>query len=337
MHDIALTIAIPTFNRSPLLEKRLAWLSRALRRSEPRCEVLISDNCSSDDTPDVIARWRARHGGKHFKVNRHARNIGAIRNIAWCIQATKGRHVWVVSDDDLIKDGAVDKVTDTLGDVPDLALLILNFSSRDVVSGEMRFEHCFEVIQEGYRRPNGKDFFEQYFQTNRWGGLALTTALIYRTDLAQDALRRWPAGLDNLTLQLYITGLCALEGDITVTDDVYIERAAGRAHFLEDKQGPFALSHGRRGRGLPPAGSVGLFARRMPTQDPGLRPCAPQARAQIRLAVAALHGESLGSLPMGVAASAACRAHAKTSSSPMVAGASDRRRGTRSTASASRC
>lgn len=237
--SLLLTIGLPTFNRAQRLEAQLAWLSRARKGLESQVEVIVSDNCSTDATPDVISRWRADHDDENVSVNRNASNVGAVRNIVSCIQAAYAPHVWVVGDDDIIDDRALHAVTRTLRKDPKLALLVLNFSSRDVRSGKVLFERCFDDIFEDSIAPNGKALFERglkYREVGRWGGLALTTALVYRADLARRAVDLWPAGLGNLTVQLFITGFCAREGSATITKDVYLECTAGSHHFLNDKK-----------------------------------------------------------------------------------------------------
>ena len=242
--SLLLTIGLPTFNRAQQLEAQLAWLSRARKGLESQVAVLISDNCSIDATPDVISRWHKIHNDRNVRVNRNPSNVGCIRNIVACIEGAHTPHVWVVGDDDLIDDRALRAVIHTLQEDPELALLVLNFSSRDVHSGKVLFERCFDEIHEDRIVPNGMALFEQclgYRDVGRWGGLALTTALVYRTDLARRALQMWPAGLDNLTLQLFITGFCAREGSTTITKDVYLECTAGSHHFLSDKKALFSF------------------------------------------------------------------------------------------------
>ncbi|MBA2409664.1 MAG: glycosyltransferase [Gammaproteobacteria bacterium] len=242
--SLLLTIGLPTFNRAPQLEAQLAWLSMARKVLESQVEVIISDNCSSDETPAVISRWRATHSDHNVRVNRNSFNVGAVRNIVSCIEAAKAPHVWVVGDDDVIGDDAILTVISTLREDPKLALLVLNFSSRNIRSGEVLFERCFDDIHEDRITPDGKGLFEHclgYRDVGRWGGLALTTALVCRTDLALRALQEWPRGLDNLTVQLFISGFCAREGSFKITKDVHLECIAGTHHFLDNKRVTFSF------------------------------------------------------------------------------------------------
>ena len=97
-----LTIGIPTFNRAQLLDRQLAWLAQAVKGFESECEIIVSDNCSSDDTPEVVKKWQSVFSDTALKLNRNSENVGAIRNIAYCINEATSKHVWVISDDDVV-------------------------------------------------------------------------------------------------------------------------------------------------------------------------------------------------------------------------------------------
>jgi abequosyltransferase len=238
---IELTVAIPTYNRAALLDEQLAWLSRAVRGVESRCDLLVSDNCSTDATEQVIARWQESLAPR-VRVQRHPRNLGAIRNIASCIMAAAGTHVWTVGDDDRIEDDALRFVLEELHRRPDLALLTLNFSSRFVETGELRFERCYDVDDDS-AHADGKPLFERLLAHDS-GGVALTTAQVYRTDLAQSAIRAWRRGLHNLVTQIYWTGFCAAHGAAKVTPETHLECAAGTHFFVGDPRLSYKLDLG---------------------------------------------------------------------------------------------
>lgn len=228
-----LTIAIPTFNRALILERQLAWLAQAIQGFENECEIIISDNCSTDNTSDAIAKWQPILSNAQLKLNRHSKNIGAVRNIAYCINSATSKYVWTIGDDDPIKDVTIAYILRTLSAEPDLALLILNFSKRHARTGEIVFERCFAIEDEV--TSDGKAVIERCLEERSGGGVALTTALVYRTELAQNALQNWSNGLNNLLVQIYWTGFCALGGSVKVTKDNYLECTAGTHHFGQDK------------------------------------------------------------------------------------------------------
>lgn len=233
-----LTVAIPTFERAELLDRQLAWFAEAVRGREEQVELLVADNASGDRTPWVVDAWRERLGGGALRTRwlRRPEDVGAVRNISGCLRAAAGRFVWVVSDDDRLRPDALRFVLDALERRPDLSLLILNFSSRDGRSGELRFERCFEVGAD-QEAPDGSAIFARHLahpHPSRWGGLALTTALVYRSAAAREALDLWPEGLSNLTVQLFVTGWCARRGRTLLTEEPWLEAKAGVHYFSED-------------------------------------------------------------------------------------------------------
>ena len=241
--ETSLTIAIPTYNRAELLDRQLAWLDRAITGIEAHCELFVSDNHSEDRTPEVVADWRSRLESRvTFRSVRNERNVGAIRNIAGCILAASTSHVWTVGDDDRIDDGAARFVVDELRRHPQLALLTLNFSSRFVESGELRFDRCYDV-DDASVHADGTRLFERLL-THDPGGVALTTAQVYRADVAQQAIRQWRRGLHNLVTQIYWTGFCAARGAAKVTADTHLECAAGSHFFVGNPRLSYKLDLG---------------------------------------------------------------------------------------------
>lgn len=228
-----LTIALPTYNRERLLERQLEWLSRAIKGYESRIELVISDNCSTDGTPEVIRKWKPAFANVSLRLHRHPTNVGAVGNvITYCMNAPRTPYVWVISDDDPIDSEAIPFILNTIDQNPDIATIVLNFSSRDVRTGRLNFERCYDV-QEEKVYPDGRMLFGELLYQNN-GGVTLTTALVYRSDLARRAIAAWPEGVENLAVQMYITGYAAAHGAAMVTRRTYLECAAGDHYFMSD-------------------------------------------------------------------------------------------------------
>jgi abequosyltransferase len=109
-----LTIAIPTWNRATFLALNLEQLSHEGLGVQDMVEVLVSDNASSDDTPHVVAETIA--GGLPVRYIRNAENIGSDCNIAQCFNLASGQYVMILSDDDILVDGALALLLDLLRD-----------------------------------------------------------------------------------------------------------------------------------------------------------------------------------------------------------------------------
>ncbi|MGD1873421.1 MAG: glycosyltransferase family 2 protein [Mastigocoleus sp.] len=236
-----LTIALPTYNRAKLLDKQLLWLANAIKGFELECEILISDNCSTDDTPKVVKKWQANFANVKFVCKRNQENIGAVRNIASCIQQATSKYVWVISDDDNISDSAIADLIEVLQKHSDLALVILNFSKSDARTGEIFESHCFD-LQEDKLTDNGTRLFEKRLQESI-GGVGLTTALVYRTELVQQGVSTWESGLKNLAVQIYWTAFCATQGKVYLTKNNYLDCVSGTHYFTQNPKLLFTLEY----------------------------------------------------------------------------------------------
>lgn len=255
-----LTVAIPTYNRAALLDRQLLWFAEAVKGREQDCALVVSDNCSTDDTPEVVAKWGAvfAESGIEFRANRNRENLGPIRNIARCIRKSNTKYIWTVSDDDTVAPHALRFVLERIEEHPDLGSLILNFSHRNSESGVLKFARCFEVDQDQVGK-SGKEIFERALrhpEPGRWGGLVLTTAQVYRTAAAQAALRQWPEGLDNLYMQFFVTAYCARQKTI-LTREPFLEMAGGRHFFSGQRRMQFHFKLGEMPESLVKVAELG--------------------------------------------------------------------------------
>jgi len=90
------TVAIPTYNSG---ERFLSdAIDSVLAQSFTNFELLISDNCSPDNTSDVVAEYQ----DPRIRYVRHETNIGANANFNYCLDDARGDYLLLLSDDDLI-------------------------------------------------------------------------------------------------------------------------------------------------------------------------------------------------------------------------------------------
>jgi glycosyltransferase involved in cell wall biosynthesis len=93
-----LSICIPTYNRAGLLAQTLRHLRSVCSGDD--VEVVISDNCSPDETQEVIAEFAPRF--RHFGAIRQAENRGGMPNLAAAIALASGEFIYTLNDDDEI-------------------------------------------------------------------------------------------------------------------------------------------------------------------------------------------------------------------------------------------
>lgn len=89
------SIIIPTYNRASDLQFSLYCI---LQQSFSDFEVIISDNCSTDNTKEIIDKLK----DKRIHYFRNKINIGVVLNIKKTIKHAKGKYIFLHSDDDFL-------------------------------------------------------------------------------------------------------------------------------------------------------------------------------------------------------------------------------------------
>lgn len=101
-----LTIAIPTWNRHEYLRQNLRQLKAEIDTvGHHLVEVLVSDNCSPDATPDAVREAQA--AGLAVRYVRNSENLGWARNFAQCVDLAAGKYMLLFGDDDVLCSGTL--------------------------------------------------------------------------------------------------------------------------------------------------------------------------------------------------------------------------------------
>jgi abequosyltransferase len=250
-----LSVCLPTYNRAAMIDRQLAWLAAevaALARADGAngggvgtdqlIEIVVSDNCSDDATPEIVARWAGAFGSIPFASQRHAANLGWMRNFLSCYEVASGRYCWVVGDDDLMSPGALRVVLDLLTRDDELALVYLNCLARSAVTGGVAMEHWFDPGVAMWDPADGERIFMHCIEWNI-GGVITVTAAVCRTDLALEAIRSWPGCLDNWAGMAYWCGYAARRGHVVVTAENHFECSVGDSYWEREPSVLFRVRH----------------------------------------------------------------------------------------------
>jgi glycosyltransferase involved in cell wall biosynthesis len=115
-----LCIVIPTFNRAEFLDQCLAFAVEAIaHHAVPIC---ISDNCSTDNTADVVEKWLAVY--PLICYSRNDANMGPDKNFEMALKMGQADYVWLLGDTYRITRACVDHV---------IAILMASTQGPDVV------------------------------------------------------------------------------------------------------------------------------------------------------------------------------------------------------------
>ena len=106
-----ISICVPTYNRSKCLRSLFEVLLRVKKAHRDIVEVCVSNNCSTDDTTNVIAEWRDLLDIKDITQDE---NIGCMRNCVAVTSISTGRWVLIMGDDDSINTNNFTKLLEVL-------------------------------------------------------------------------------------------------------------------------------------------------------------------------------------------------------------------------------
>jgi glycosyltransferase involved in cell wall biosynthesis len=148
------TIAIPTYNRAGSYLKDT--LHSALRQSYQNLEILVSDNCSTDNTEELVRSYR----DPRIRYIRQASNIGMLGNERFCVENAMGDYFQLLCDDDLIDADFVEACIHAAGPGADAGVIL---------TGARVINESGAVLGENFNRAGGlstTDFFRAWFERN---------------------------------------------------------------------------------------------------------------------------------------------------------------------------
>ena len=124
-----LSICIPTYNRMSYLRENICEFEKQISEFEnpEEIEIVISDNCSPDQTQKVIEKLKNKFLNIKYKKNKQ--NIGAIKNILEVINRANVEYIWLFGDDDLPVKGALLKIIEIIEKNPDISYLIMDINT----------------------------------------------------------------------------------------------------------------------------------------------------------------------------------------------------------------
>jgi glycosyltransferase involved in cell wall biosynthesis len=93
-----IAVCIPTYNQAPFVARAV---ESALRQNGfPDVQVWVSDDASTDDTPNVMAALCARD--PRVRYHRHERNRGIAENASWVLEQPAAEIVVRLDSDDVL-------------------------------------------------------------------------------------------------------------------------------------------------------------------------------------------------------------------------------------------
>lgn len=216
MKQKLLTIAVPTYNGSKTIKRSLDSI---FSQYDERVEVLVSNNCSTDKTFDILKVYEAEH---ELTIINNTENIGPDGNFLQCYMKAEGKFTLLLSDDDVLVEGALNEILNFLTEYHDVKLVHLR--TVDFRETYIDKEHCIstgEVPPENIYTSD-KKVFMRYAKRN-WGFMSSYICATDRVHSIVDAEQFF----GTFWLQSYIHIICA-KGECMLGSIKYPCVGAGR-------------------------------------------------------------------------------------------------------------
>ena len=128
-----LSICVPTYNRSKLLKASLLSILEQIEGREDDVELIVSDNCSTDDTADVISSLQKN---MNFVYHRNSENIGAGANFYLLAnELARGKYCWLIGDDDFLRKDSLGRLLEILKTNTDVDVVLHECPAHNIEAG----------------------------------------------------------------------------------------------------------------------------------------------------------------------------------------------------------
>ncbi len=121
-----LTIAIPTYNRPGKVRNTLL---RLIPQLNDQVFLRIIDNHSDTDIKSYVQNDITPAVADKIEIIRHKVNIGGDTNFQRCFELCETPYIWMIGDDDMVADNAVELILKEIELLKDYDLIGINFYS----------------------------------------------------------------------------------------------------------------------------------------------------------------------------------------------------------------
>lgn len=126
---VRLSICIATYNRADVIAQTLESILPQLREG---IELLVVDGASPDATESVVNSYFSGRGDCRYV--RLSTNGGVDQDYCLAVEHAQGQYCWLMTDDDVLKPHAIDRVIEELQGNPDLLVVNAEVAGPDLMT-----------------------------------------------------------------------------------------------------------------------------------------------------------------------------------------------------------
>lgn len=154
------TVAMVTYNSAAYIRHAI---ESVLASSYPNFELVISDDCSTDDTWEIVKSYK----DDRIVTNRNPQNIGEYANRNICVELAKGEFLLFIDGDDMIYPHGLEFMVKMLMKFPQCGMALMRWYKKNIF---------YPVVISPYQ------FYIESFFNDGYNNIALSNVL-FRTQL----------------------------------------------------------------------------------------------------------------------------------------------------------
>jgi len=168
---LKVTIGIPTYNRANRF--LVPALECALAQDWDDLEIIVSDNCSTDKTSEIVSSYT----DSRLRYVRQKENIGANNNFNFCVEEAQGTYFLLFPDDDIIDPDLVSSCMAAAAGITDYGV---------IRTGTRLIDGDGNLIRDIPNRAGGLDYnaFFRDWMKGRFTSYVCST--LYNTQMLRD-------------------------------------------------------------------------------------------------------------------------------------------------------
>lgn len=140
-NEVLLSICIPTFNRSAALRETLESItSQEVFINTHAVEIVVSDNASIDDTPQLVSEFASRFPGKIVSYRQES-NVWSA-NFHQALSMGSGQYLKLHNDTLLVRPGALQPLLDAIRGFADTRPLMFMTNGNRLDDSKALFSQC---------------------------------------------------------------------------------------------------------------------------------------------------------------------------------------------------
>lgn len=181
---LRLSFILPCYNVAPYIGRCLDSIEHQ-DMSQDEYEVICVDDCSRDNTVDVIKDYQKQYENIRLICHKENKTAGGARNTG--IDAAQGEYIWFVDpDDSVVENTIVGLYNKAKGNGLDILFFNKQVCGED---GKKIFKNPLPEIPEATK---GQEFFMRYFPNKRMASVTSVWAELFSRDFINNNNIRFP-------------------------------------------------------------------------------------------------------------------------------------------------